>query len=209
MDPESFAPGFGDRLVDSMAHWRQLEPGIASWQWTRRTSRQGSATAWPTAWRTGGSWNQYELNFLPQPRALLRGGGPGELRARVRRPPGRQHDALEAAGTGHCFVAVDPESFAPGFCDRLADSMAHWRQLEPGIASWRWTLRASRQGSATAWPTDWRTGGSWNRSFFNLGHCFVAVDPESFAPGFGDRLADSMAHWRQLEPVRAEVPSST
>ncbi|KOB73258.1 Malate dehydrogenase, partial [Operophtera brumata] len=65
----------------------------------------------------------------------------------------------------------------------------------------------------------------------NLGHCFVAVDPESFAPGFGDHLADSMAHWRQLEPsfapgfgdhladsmaqwrqlepVRAEVPSST
>ncbi|KOB65275.1 Malate dehydrogenase [Operophtera brumata] len=39
------------------------------------------------------------------------------------------------------------------------------------------------------------------------GHCFVAVDPESFAPGFGDRLADSMAHWKQLEPVRAELSS--
>ncbi|XP_053614150.1 uncharacterized oxidoreductase YjmC isoform X2 [Plodia interpunctella] len=34
----------------------------------------------------------------------------------------------------------------------------------------------------------------------DLGHCFVAVDPGSFAPGFGDRLADCIQHWRQLEP---------
>lgn len=35
----------------------------------------------------------------------------------------------------------------------------------------------------------------------NLGHCFVALDPERFAPGFGDRLADCIQHWRQLEPT--------
>ncbi|KAI8419891.1 hypothetical protein MSG28_008516 [Choristoneura fumiferana] len=38
----------------------------------------------------------------------------------------------------------------------------------------------------------------------DLGHCFMALDPECFAPGFGDRLAESMQHWRQLEPVRRE-----
>lgn len=36
----------------------------------------------------------------------------------------------------------------------------------------------------------------------DLGHCFVALDPGCFAPGFGERLGESMQHWRQLEPVR-------
>ncbi|XP_063366677.1 uncharacterized oxidoreductase YjmC [Cydia amplana] len=40
----------------------------------------------------------------------------------------------------------------------------------------------------------------------NLGHCFVAVDPECFAPGFGDRLAESMNHWRHLEPADPNLP---
>lgn len=40
----------------------------------------------------------------------------------------------------------------------------------------------------------------------NLGHCFVAVDPENFAPGFGDRLTDCMQHWRELEPTDKNLP---
>ncbi|XP_069361615.1 uncharacterized oxidoreductase YjmC-like isoform X1 [Maniola hyperantus] len=40
----------------------------------------------------------------------------------------------------------------------------------------------------------------------DLGHCFIAVDPENFAPGFGDRLADSIRHWRQLEPIDSSLP---
>ncbi|KAL0869644.1 hypothetical protein ABMA27_005894 [Loxostege sticticalis] len=40
----------------------------------------------------------------------------------------------------------------------------------------------------------------------NLGHCFVAVDPECFAPGFGDRLAEAIQHWRQLEPTDPNLP---
>ncbi|XP_060585806.1 uncharacterized oxidoreductase YjmC-like [Ruditapes philippinarum] len=35
----------------------------------------------------------------------------------------------------------------------------------------------------------------------NLGQCFVAVDPEAFAPGFADRLSDLMQHCRNLEPA--------
>uniref|UniRef100_A0A2A4JUW3 Malate dehydrogenase n=1 Tax=Heliothis virescens TaxID=7102 RepID=A0A2A4JUW3_HELVI len=40
----------------------------------------------------------------------------------------------------------------------------------------------------------------------NLGHCFVALNPECFAPGFGDRLADCIQHWRQLEPTNPDLP---
>ncbi|KAI8419893.1 hypothetical protein MSG28_008518 [Choristoneura fumiferana] len=40
----------------------------------------------------------------------------------------------------------------------------------------------------------------------DLGHCFMALDPECFAPGFGDRLAESMQHWRQLEPADPSLP---
>ncbi|CAH2089768.1 unnamed protein product [Euphydryas editha] len=40
----------------------------------------------------------------------------------------------------------------------------------------------------------------------NLGHCFVAIDPENFAPGFGDRLTECIRHWRQLEPSNENLP---
>ncbi|XP_004922450.1 uncharacterized protein LOC114239958 [Bombyx mandarina] len=40
----------------------------------------------------------------------------------------------------------------------------------------------------------------------NLGHCFVAVNPGSFAPGFEDRMAESIQHWRQLEPTDPNLP---
>ncbi|XP_041984817.1 uncharacterized oxidoreductase YjmC-like isoform X2 [Aricia agestis] len=40
----------------------------------------------------------------------------------------------------------------------------------------------------------------------NLGHCFVALNPDNFAPGFGDRLTDCMHHWRGLEPTDPKLP---
>ncbi|XP_052776820.1 uncharacterized oxidoreductase YjmC-like [Mya arenaria] len=38
----------------------------------------------------------------------------------------------------------------------------------------------------------------------NLGQCFIAVDPEAFAPGFSERLDDLINTCRQLEAVEGE-----
>ncbi|VDN32904.1 unnamed protein product [Cylicostephanus goldi] len=35
----------------------------------------------------------------------------------------------------------------------------------------------------------------------NLGQCFVAIDPECFAPGFSDRLSCFLDETRELEPL--------
>ncbi|PVD29456.1 hypothetical protein C0Q70_08707 [Pomacea canaliculata] len=35
----------------------------------------------------------------------------------------------------------------------------------------------------------------------NRGHCFVALDPQVFAPGFTDRLSELLNHCRNLPPV--------
>lgn len=40
----------------------------------------------------------------------------------------------------------------------------------------------------------------------NLGHCFVAVDPSCFAPGFEDRLEDLMCQLRNLPATDPEKP---
>ncbi|XP_072942972.1 uncharacterized protein [Epargyreus clarus] len=40
----------------------------------------------------------------------------------------------------------------------------------------------------------------------DLGQCFVVIDPGCFAPGFGDRLADCLNHWRNMEPVDPSLP---
>lgn len=40
----------------------------------------------------------------------------------------------------------------------------------------------------------------------NLGQCFVAIDPECFAPGFKDRMADLMQHLRNMESVDPSKP---
>ncbi|CAK1553024.1 unnamed protein product, partial [Leptosia nina] len=40
----------------------------------------------------------------------------------------------------------------------------------------------------------------------NMGHCFVAVDPERFAPGFQERVKDCLEHYRNLEPVDPALP---
>ncbi|XP_069110958.1 uncharacterized oxidoreductase YjmC-like [Argopecten irradians] len=38
----------------------------------------------------------------------------------------------------------------------------------------------------------------------NLGHCFLAIDPDAFADGFTDRMQDLIDHNRNLEPVEGE-----
>ncbi|PVD29461.1 hypothetical protein C0Q70_08712 [Pomacea canaliculata] len=38
----------------------------------------------------------------------------------------------------------------------------------------------------------------------NLGQCFVALDPQVFAPGFGDRLSQLLNHCRNLQPAEGE-----
>lgn len=40
----------------------------------------------------------------------------------------------------------------------------------------------------------------------NLGHFFVAIDPDCFAPGFSSRLQDLMDHLRQLTPTDPHKP---
>ncbi|XP_064605234.1 uncharacterized oxidoreductase YjmC-like [Liolophura sinensis] len=47
----------------------------------------------------------------------------------------------------------------------------------------------------------WRTSDE----IANLGHCFVAIDPEAFAPGFRDRMSDLMSICRGLEPISGET----
>ncbi|PVD29460.1 hypothetical protein C0Q70_08711 [Pomacea canaliculata] len=38
----------------------------------------------------------------------------------------------------------------------------------------------------------------------NLGQCFVALDPQVFAPGFADRLSQLLNHCRNLQPAEGE-----
>ena len=41
----------------------------------------------------------------------------------------------------------------------------------------------------------------------NLGQCFVAIDPQCFAPGFEDRMTQLIDYLRNMEPV--SFPDST
>ncbi|KAJ8717396.1 hypothetical protein PYW08_005795 [Mythimna loreyi] len=40
----------------------------------------------------------------------------------------------------------------------------------------------------------------------NLGQCFAAINPEFFAPGFKDRVADCLNTWRNLEAADPSLP---
>ncbi|KAL2093979.1 hypothetical protein ACEWY4_011291 [Coilia grayii] len=64
------------------------------------------------------------------------------------------------------------------FCGMLAGS-----QYSRHIRTWRVTDRAA-----------------------NLGQCFVAINPENFAPGFNDRMSDLLSLHRSLEPAEPEKP---
>lgn len=39
----------------------------------------------------------------------------------------------------------------------------------------------------------------------NLSHCFVAINPAFFAPGFEDRMSDLMGYCRNMEPVSTDL----
>ena len=43
-------------------------------------------------------------------------------------------------------------------------------------------------------------------SLANLGQCFVAINPESFAPGFKDRVSDLNNILRNLSPADSKKP---
>ncbi|XP_075998283.1 putative oxidoreductase YjmC isoform X2 [Genypterus blacodes] len=43
----------------------------------------------------------------------------------------------------------------------------------------------------------------------NLGQCFVAINPENFAPGFQDRMADLLSIQRGLDPADDDAPVLT
>nr|XP_004563910.1 uncharacterized protein LOC101476659 [Maylandia zebra] len=40
----------------------------------------------------------------------------------------------------------------------------------------------------------------------NLGQCFVAINPENFAPGFSDRMSDLLSIHRNLNPADLDTP---
>ena len=39
----------------------------------------------------------------------------------------------------------------------------------------------------------------------NLGQCFIAIDPECFAPGFETSMSDLMSYLRHMEPVSQKI----
>lgn len=39
----------------------------------------------------------------------------------------------------------------------------------------------------------------------NNGQCFIAIDPAFFAPGCSNRVASTLNHYRNMEPVKHAV----
>ncbi|XP_014364584.2 uncharacterized oxidoreductase YjmC [Papilio machaon] len=40
----------------------------------------------------------------------------------------------------------------------------------------------------------------------NLGQTFIVMDPNQFAPGFKERVSESLNYWRKMEPVNPKLP---
>ncbi|KPJ01102.1 Malate/L-sulfolactate dehydrogenase [Papilio xuthus] len=40
----------------------------------------------------------------------------------------------------------------------------------------------------------------------NLGQTFIVMDPNHFAPGFKERVSESLTYWRKMEPVNPKLP---
>ncbi|XP_017571221.1 uncharacterized oxidoreductase YjmC-like [Pygocentrus nattereri] len=64
------------------------------------------------------------------------------------------------------------------FCGMLSGS-----QYSKNVRTWRMTDRSA-----------------------DLGQCFVAINPENFAPGFNDRMADLLSMHRNLAPAESGMP---
>nr|CAD7442096.1 unnamed protein product [Timema bartmani] len=65
--------------------------------------------------------------------------------------------------------------------------------------------------------SDWLTGSLYGPNVrrwmqttsgdsVNLGQCFIAIDPECFAPGFQGRMSDLLGYLRGMEPSDPEKP---
>lgn len=59
--------------------------------------------------------------------------------------------------------------------------------------------------SGSAFGTNIRSWKGEDRKIANLGHCFVAVNPNMFADGFEDRMQALMDQYRNLQPADGET----
>lgn len=59
--------------------------------------------------------------------------------------------------------------------------------------------------SGSAWGPHVRKWKEENK-IANLGHCFIAIDPAAFCPGFQDRCQELLDTCRGLEPLDPELP---
>ncbi|CAG9563787.1 unnamed protein product [Danaus chrysippus] len=107
-------------------------------------------------------------------------------------PDGKEtHDAELAFNTG-CLFPLGGREETSGY---KGYGLAAMVELFCGISS------GSNYGHHIR---SWSHSGEGGSS--NIGHCFIAVDFENFAPGFKDRLGDCMTHWRNLEPADEKLP---
>ncbi|KAL0967870.1 hypothetical protein UPYG_G00258720 [Umbra pygmaea] len=101
-----------------------------------------------------------------------------DSQGRMSTDPGKVLNGGGLVPIGGCEATGGYKGFGLGmmvevFCGMLAGS--HYCQ---NIRTWKVTDRAA-----------------------NLGQCFVAINPENFAPGFNDRMSDILSLHRGLEPA--------
>ncbi|EPB66794.1 malate/L-lactate dehydrogenase [Ancylostoma ceylanicum] len=136
--------------------------------------------------------------------------------------------ATTEADLGQCFIAVDPEAFAPGFHERMQEFINTMRNLPAVRADFRelqhflmlclfpWDLGGYKGyglGAMVEIFCGILSGAHWGphiRKWMSatteadLGQCFIAVDPEAFAPGFHERMQEFINTMRNLPAVRAD-----
>ncbi|XP_013396084.1 uncharacterized protein LOC106163118 [Lingula anatina] len=100
------------------------------------------------------------------------------------------------ANLGQCFIAIDPNVFAPGFSGRMSDIMSICRQLQP----------VSKSATAPIKQFTYVTFTLYTSRKNRNGQCFIAIDPNVFAPGFSGRMSDIMSICRQLQPATEDKP---
>ncbi|KOB69503.1 Malate dehydrogenase [Operophtera brumata] len=165
IDPSHFAPGFAERMAACLQHWRSMEPCYIVIDPSHFAPGYVERMA---------ACLQHWRSMEPVNIALY------HLYCKWLRTQGRVRNL------GQCIIVIDPSLFAPGFADRMAACLQHWRSIEPvNIALYHLYCK---------WL---RTQGRVR----NLGQCIIVIDPSHFAPGFADRMAACLQHWRSIEPV--------
>lgn len=81
------------------------------------------------------------------------------------------------------------------FCGIL--SGAHWG---PHIRKW---MSATTEADLVRFPSLTELKIEFMDECYFQGQCFIAVDPEAFAPGFHERMQDFISTMRNLPPVCA------